>query len=288
MSYLNKYGLTLDPQFPERTIQAILDNLNKWMSKPTLIQMLGLIDLTTLNATDTPTKVSNLVNKVNLFQNNFPNYPNPASICVYPNFAALIRQELKASGVGITTVAGCFPASQSYPEVKVFESKLAVENGATEVDIVLALNAFMDKNFEASFDEIAQIRKAIPSAHLKVILETGALLYPELIAEASFLAMEAGADFIKTSTGKMEPAATPAAAIVMCQCIKRFYEVTGKKIGFKPAGGISSAKDAACYYAIVETILGSEWLCPELLRFGASRVTNNILSELEERTVTYY
>ncbi|MBR5249725.1 MAG: deoxyribose-phosphate aldolase [Bacteroidales bacterium] len=288
MSYLNKYGLTLDPQFTERTIQAIHDNLNKWMSKPTLIQMLGLIDLTTLNATDTPTKVSNLVNKVNLFQTNFPNYPNPASICVYPNFASLIRQELKASGVGITTVAGCFPASQSYPEVKVLESKLAVENGATEVDIVLALNAFMDKNFEASFDEIAQIRKAIPSAHLKVILETGALLYPELIAEASFLAMEAGADFIKTSTGKMEPAATPAAAIVMCQCIKRFYEVTGKKIGFKPAGGISSAKDAACYYAIVETILGSEWLCPELLRFGASRVTNNILSELEERTVTYY
>ena len=288
MSYLNKYGLTLDPQFTERTIQAIHDNLNKWMSKPTLIQMLGLIDLTTLNATDTPTKVSNLVNKVNLFQTNFPNYPNPASICVYPNFASLIRQELKASGVGITTVAGCFPASQSYPEVKVLESKLAVENGATEVDIVLALNAFMDKNFEASFDEIAQIRKAIPSAHLKVILETGALLYPELIAEASFLAMEAGADFIKTSTGKMEPAATPAAAIVMCQCIKRFYEVTGKKIGFKPAGGISSAKDAACYYAIVETILGNEWLCPELLRFGASRVTNNILSELEERTVTYY
>ena len=288
MSYLNKYGLTLDPQFTERTIQAIHDNLNKWMSKPNLIQMLGLIDLTTLNATDTPTKVSNLVNKVNLFQNNFPNYPNPASICVYPNFAALIRQELKASGVGITTVAGCFPASQSYPEVKVLESKLAVENGATEVDIVLALNAFMDKNFEASFDEIVQIRKAIPSAHLKVILETGALLYPELIAEASFLAMEAGADFIKTSTGKMEPAATPAAAIIMCQCIKRFYEVTGKKIGFKPAGGISSAKDAACYYAIVETILGKEWLCPELLRFGASRVTNNILSELEERTVTYY
>lgn len=288
MSYLSKYEFTVDSNLTEHTIRAIQENLSNWMQPQTLTKMLGLIDLTTLNATDTPSKVSSLVNKVNRFHETFPNYPTPASICVYPNFAAQIRKELTAPGVGITTVAGCFPASQSYTEVKVLESRLAVENGATEVDIVLALNAFLDKNWDACFDEIAQIRAAIPNAHLKVILETGALLAPEQIAEASFLTMEAGADFIKTSTGKMEPAATPAAAIVMCQCIKRYYEATGKKIGFKPAGGISTAKDAACYYAIVETILGQEWLCPELFRFGASRVTNNILSELEERTVTYY
>ena len=288
MYYLTKYGLNIDPQQTEHTIGAIHDNLNNWLTKPILSKMLGLIDLTTLNATDTPTKVQNLVKKVNHFKEQFPDYPYPASICVYPNFAAVIRDTLSAPGVGITTVSGCFPASQSYTEVKVLESRMAVENGATEVDIVLALNAFLDKRPEACFEEIAQIRQAVGNAHLKVILETGALLGQEEIAEASFLAMEAGADFIKTSTGKMEPAATPAAAIVMCQCIKRYYEVTGKKIGFKPAGGISTAKDAACYYAIVETILGPEWLCPELFRFGASRVANNILSELEERTVTYY
>lgn len=288
MSYLSKYEMSLNPDFTEHTIRAIHDNLDNWFTKPVLTQLLGMIDLTTLLPTDTPSKVTALAQKVNRFQEQFPHLPSPASICVYPNFAGVLKEVLTVPGVGITTVAGCFPASQSFPEVKELESRMAVDHGATEVDIVLALNAFLDGDRPACIEEIRRIRQAVGNARLKVILETGALLAPEQIAEASFLAMENGADFIKTSTGKIEPAATPAAAIVMCQCIRRYFEKTGRRIGFKPAGGISTAKDAVCYYAIVDTILGKEWLSPALFRLGASRVANSLLSEIEERTINYY
>lgn len=165
---------------------------------------------------------------------------------------------------------------------------MAVENGADEVDIVLALNSFLDRNLSRCEEEIRAVRQAVGNSVLKVILETGALADESMIKEASFLAMESGADFIKTSTGKMEPAATPFAAIIMCDCIKEYFVKTGRRIGFKPAGGISTAKDAAVYYAITETVLGQEWLTPTLLRFGASRVANSILSEVENSSVTYY
>ena len=173
-------------------------------------------------------------------------------------------------------------------DVKVLECRTAVEQGADEVDIVLALNAFLANDFEKASHEIREIKKAVGNACLKVILETGALATPEKIAAASFLAMEAGADFIKTSTGKLEPAATPMAAIVMCECINAYNRKTGKKIGFKPAGGMTSPKDALCYLAIVDTILGKEWLTPRYFRIGASRLANNLLSELEQKTVSYY
>ena len=272
----------------ENTIKSIHDNISHWMTPDTLKACLGMTDLTSLKPTDTYSSITRLVNKVNDFQKRFPDYPLPASICVYPNFARTVKETLTVPGVHTTVVAGCFPASQSFLEVKVMESRMAVADGADEVDIVLALNSFLDHNLSRCEDEIRAVRKVTEGAVLKVILETGALADEAAIREASFLAMESGADFIKTSTGKMEPSATPFAAIVMCGCIKEYYRKTGRKIGFKPAGGISTAKDAAVYYAIVETVLGQEWLTPALLRFGASRVANSIISEVEKSSVTYF
>ena len=272
----------------ENTIKSIHDNISHWMTPDTLKACLGMTDLTSLKPTDTYSSITRLVNKVNDFQKRFPDYPLPASICVYPNFARTVKAALTVPGVHTTVVAGCFPASQSFLEVKVLESRMAVADGADEVDIVLALNSFLDHNLSRCEDEIRAVRQAVGNATLKVILETGALADEAAIREASFLAMESGADFIKTSTGKMEPSATPFAAIVMCSCIKEYYGKTGRKIGFKPAGGISTAKDAAVYYAIAETVLGQEWLTPALLRFGASRVANSIMSEVEKSSVTYF
>ena len=272
----------------ENRIKAIHDNLSHWMTPEVLKACLGMTDLTSLKPTDTNSSITRLVNKVNEFQKRFPDYPLPASICVYPNFARTVKETLTVPGVHTTVVAGCFPASQSFLEVKVMESRMAVADGADEVDIVLALNSFLDHNLTRCEDEIRAVRKVTEGAVLKVILETGALADEAAIREASFLAMESGADFIKTSTGKMEPSATPFAAIVMCNCIKEYYGKTGRKIGFKPAGGISTAKDAAVYYAIAETVLGQEWLTPALLRFGASRVANSIMSEVEKSSVTYF
>ena len=196
----------------------------------------------------------------------------------------------------MTTVAGCFPSSQSFLEVKLREIELAVRDGADEIDIVLALNSFLEGDYETAGKEILASRECIDkvaaelgrSVVLKVILETGLLVTPERIADASFLAMENGADFIKTSTGKVEVNATPMAAYVMCQCIKKFYEQTGRKVGFKAAGGISSAMDAVCYYSIVSTILGKEWLDKSLFRFGVSRLANQLVSAVEQKTVTYF
>lgn len=252
---------------------------------------LGLIDLTSLNGTDTYTGIASMTEKVNRFNEVFPNYPLPASICVYPNFAFTVAHTRKVDDVHVTVVGGCFPASQSPLKVKVFECVSAVQDGADEVDIVLALNSFLEGNRDAASSEIREIGRAVravnPGVLLKVILETGALS-DEQIAEASFLAMEAGADFIKTSTGKMQPAATPQAARIMCGCIKKYWEKTGRMVGFKPAGGISTPEDAVTYYNIVKDILGEKWLCKRYFRFGASRMANNLLSALEEREIKYF
>ncbi|MCK9627916.1 MAG: deoxyribose-phosphate aldolase [Bacteroidales bacterium] len=248
----------------------------------------SLIDLTTLNPTDTPSKIAGMIEKVNGFRKIYPSYPSVAAVCVYPNFAGQVRSQLNADGVRIAVVAGVFPSSQSFPEIKVAECRMAVDNGADEVDIVLALNKFLDKDKDGAFNEINSIKEAIGEKHLKVILETGALKDYDMIAEASSLAIEAGADFIKTSTGKMEPAATPEAAYIMCSKIKEHYEKTGKRIGFKPAGGISTPGEATLYYAIVEDILGNDWLNPELFRIGASRLANNLLTEIEGKTISYF
>ena len=295
MDYLGKYGYTPDPESMARAIELIAANLDMIASEQVYKDCFSMMDLTTLKTDDTPASVAKLVGKVNAFQASYPEWPLPASICVYPNFAAVVDAERKCD-FNITVVSACFPSSQSFLEVKLRECEIAVEQGADEVDIVLALSKFLAGDYEGAADEIRQVRACIDKVaqaqgrkvHLKVILETGLLRTPENIAQASFLAMEAGADFIKTSTGKVDVNATPAAAYVMCECIAKYFEVTGKKIGFKPAGGISSAADALCYYSIVSSILGKEWLNKELFRFGVSRVANSILSTVEQKTVNFF
>lgn len=296
IDYSSKYGYTPDIEGINRALQIIAGNLDKIMCEQVLKDCFSMMDLTTLKTNDTPASVSKLVNKVNAFQTRYPEYPNPASICVFSNFAPLLKKELTAEGVHITVVSACFPSSQSFLEVKVKEVEMAVEAGADEVDIVLALNSFLEGDYEKASAEIAAVRACIDrisaeqnrEVHLKVILETGLLVSPENIANASFLAMEAGADFIKTSTGKVDVNATPTAAYIMCECIAAFYRLTGKKIGFKPAGGMSSALDAVSYYSIVSSVLGKEWLNKDLFRFGVSRMANNLLSEIEQKTVAYF
>jgi deoxyribose-phosphate aldolase len=250
-------------------------------------QCLSFIDLTSLNAIDTPAKISTMMERVNGFNENFPSLTNVAAVCVYPSLVKITKQTLQAKDVQIAAVGAGFPASQTFIEVKCEECKRVVDAGATEVDIVISLGAFLSGNYDLVQDEIRKIKASIGKAHLKVILETGALTLMQ-VATASKLAIEAGADFIKTSTGKMEPAATPEAAWVMAQCIKEYYQKTGRKIGLKPAGGIVSADDALLYYAVVKEILGSEWLTPTLFRIGASRLANNLLSELQQKTTTYF
>lgn len=272
----------------EKELQQIRENINKWNTPEILSACIGLMDLTSLNSTDTKAKIDAMVDKVNRFPAQYPKHPSVAAICVYPNFTSAVKNGLESQDIKVAVVGGVFPSSQSFPEIKAAECKMAVEQGADEVDIVLALSHFLAGEFEEAAAEIRLIKKAIGKAHLKVILETGALTTPEAIEKASWIAMEAGADFIKTSTGKMEPAATPEAAVVMCRAIKEFYAKTGKRIGFKPAGGIVTPADAILYYAIVDTILGEEWLNPELFRLGASRLANNLLTQLENKTVNYF
>lgn len=295
MTYLDKYAYTPNPEEMGRALEQLASNLETFASENVYKECFSMMDLTTLKTDDTPASVCKLVGKVNAFQKDYPEWPLPASVCVYSNFAAVVAAERKCD-FNITVVSACFPSSQSFLEVKLKECEIAVEQGADEVDIVLALSKFLAGDSEGAAEEIRQVRACIDAVaakqgrkvHLKVILETGLLRTPEKIAEASFLAMEAGADFIKTSTGKVDVNATPAAAYVMCECIAKFYQVTGKKIGFKPAGGISSAADALCYYSIVSSILGKEWLNREYFRFGVSRVANSILSAVEEKTVSYF
>ena len=285
---LSKYGYTPEIEILDKKLSSIQTNLDHWITPENLAACLGFMDLTTLNSTDTQERVASFANKVNNFKSHFPEYPTPAAICVYPNLGKSVKKNLTAPDVNVAVVAAVFPNAQSFLEVKALECRMAIESGADEIDIVLALNSFLAGNYDEAAREIKTIKNITGDKHLKVILETGALATPEKIAAASFLAMESGADFIKTSTGKQEPAATPMAAIVMCECIKSYYEKTGKKIGFKPAGGMVTAKDAICYFAIVDTILGKEWLNKEYFRLGASRLANNLLGELEQKTVNYY
>ena len=295
VDYLNKYGYTPDREAIGRALDIIAANLENVASEQVYKECFSMMDLTTLKTDDTPASVTKLVNKVNAFQASYPEWPLPASICVYSNFAATVKEARKAD-FNITVVSACFPTSQSFLEVKLKEVEMAVEQGADEVDIVLALNAFLAGDTEAAAEEIRQVRRVIDEVagkqgrevHLKVILETGLLRTPENIANASFLAMEAGADFIKTSTGKVDVNATPVAAYVMCECIAKYQALTGKKIGFKPAGGISTAADALCYYSIVASVLGKDWLNKHMFRFGVSRVANSILSAVEQKTVSYF
>lgn len=285
MSLIEKYLGTLNVGELEALISQIKETIPQRMNEEVLRACFAHLDLTTLRNEDTNASVSEFVGKVNHCAEIHPDLPLPGSVCVYSNFAGLVRRELNP-GIHTTVTAGCFPTSQSFPEVKALEAKMAVEAGADEVDIVLALNKFLAGDAEGAAEEIRLIRKTIDEAAgerkivLKVILETGLLTEPELIAEASLLSMEAGADFIKTSTGKVAVNATPMAAAIMCKCVCAFYKATGRKVGFKPAGGMKTAEDATLYYNIVGEILGSEWQTRELFRFGVSSMANNLLAAI--------
>lgn len=296
MNIFEKYGYVPNKETIGMSLEHISSTLESLVSESLLKECFSYMDVTSLHSKDTEASIVKLVEKVNAFAKEYPTYPLPASVCVYPNFASVVKSHRCSEEIHVTTVAGCFPTSQSFLEVKVRECELAVENGADEVDIVLALNSFLAGDFETPANEIKACRKAIDEKAaamgkkvvLKVIIESGVLVSHENIANASFLAMECGADFIKTSTGKESVSATPDAAYVMCECIKKFYEKTGKKVGFKAAGGISSYLDAVCYHTIVASVLGPEWLNKEYFRFGVSRLANNLVSAIEQKTVVFF
>lgn len=243
-------------------------------------QLLGAVELTTLKVMDSQESVLKFTEKVNAFADAHPELPHLATICVYPNFAKIVSESLEADQVEVACVSGGFPSSQTFLEVKTIETALAVHDGATEIDMVLNVGAFLSGDYETCADEIAEIKSAAAEAPLKVILETGALQTAENIKKASILSIYAGADFIKTSTGKIEPAATPEAALVMCETIREYYKLTGTKIGFKAAGGINTVSDAVGYYTIVREVLGEEWIKEGLFRIGTSRLANLLVSEI--------
>lgn len=242
--------------------------------------LFNCIDLTTLKSEDSDESVMKFTQKVNQFDELHPDLKNVAAICVYPNFAEIVKDTLEVEDVKIACVSGGFPSSQTFIEVKVAETAMAIMEGADEIDIVISVGKFLSGNYEEMCDEIQELKETCKDHHLKVILETGALKTASNIKKASILSMYAGADFIKTSTGKQQPAATPEAAYVMCQAIKEYYKETGIKIGFKPAGGINTVNDALVYYTIVKEILGEEWLNNSLFRLGTSRLASLLLSDI--------
>ncbi len=278
MDFLKKYTA---PDFGQIDIEIakLKAESKKFYNSAVLKEIFSLIDLTSLNATDSKAKIKGMTEKVNKFPTVFTDMPNVAAICVYPALVETVKENLKAE-IGIASVAAGFPSSQTFLDVKIVESTAAVLSGASEVDIVISLGTFLSGDYETVYQEIKEIKENIENAHLKVILESGALEDAQKIWDASIIAMEAGADFIKTSTGKMQPAATLEAVYVMTKAIKEFHRVNNKKIGLKPAGGISTGKQAVEYYAIVANILGDEWLNNKLFRIGASSLANNLLSEI--------
>lgn len=250
--------------------------------------LFNCIDLTTLNTTDSDESVMRFTEKVNRFDDEFPDLKNVAAICVYPNFAQVVKDTLEVEGINIACVSGGFPSSQTFTEVKIAETAMALADGADEIDIIIPVGAFLSGDYETMCEEIMELKETCKEHHLKVILETGALKTASNIKKASILSMYSGADFIKTSTGKQQPAATPEAAYVMCQAIKEYYEQTGNKVGFKPAGGINTVNDALIYYTIVKEVLGKEWLSNELFRLGTSRLANLLLSEIKGEELKFF
>ncbi len=250
--------------------------------------LLGSVELTTLKTTDSEESVMAFTEKVNQFDDAYPDLPHVATICVYPNFAKTVAETLEVDGVEIACVSGSFPSSQTFTEIKIAETALAIKDGATEIDMVMPVGKFLSGNYEDVADEIAEMKAVCGEHKMKVILETGCLKTASNIKKAAIIAMYGGADYIKTSTGKVEPAATPEAAYVMCQAIKEYYDKTGIQIGFKPAGGLNSVMDALIYYTIVKEVLGNEWLTNQWFRLGTSRLANLLLSEVLGREEKFF
>lgn len=261
-------------------VAKIVENFAAERSPEVLKTIFNCIDLTTLNTTDSPVSVAKFTERVNDFETEHGDLPNVAAICVYPNFAPVVSTVLDVSNVGIATVSAGFPTSQTFPEVKVAETALAVEGGATEIDVVINLGNFLDGDWQEVCDELDEIKHSCRGSRLKVILETGALKTAQNIRDASILALYSGADFLKTSTGKGYPGASLEAAYVMCECIKEYYEQTGNMVGFKAAGGVSTTEEALKYYCLVKNVLGDKWLNNGYFRIGASRLANNLLSDI--------
>lgn len=293
----NKYEQTLAKYNTNIDDNAVRDAVRKIIAEKVSANdtidvkkfLFGSIELTTLKTTDSDTSVLAFTERLNDFDNQYPDMPHVATICVYPCFANTVAESLEVDGVEIACVSGAFPSSQARIEVKIAETSLAVADGATEIDIVMPVGKFLSGDYEGVCDDIAELKAACgENVPMKVILETGALKTATNIKKAALLSMYAGADYIKTSTGKLQPAATPEAAYVMCQAIKEYYEETGIQIGFKPAGGINSVMDAIIYYTIVKEVLGKKWLTNKWFRLGTSRLANMLLSEIKGEQIKFF
>lgn len=277
----DKFNVNVDENEVKNTIQSLKNGLSAREKDVELKKRcLSLIDLTTLNPTDGNEHVEIIVDKINRLTETFPGAPNVAAICVYPALVSTVKQYLATNDVKIASVAAGFPSSQTFIDIKLSECQMCLEMGADELDVVISLGNFLEGDYFTVFSELQQIKDIAGDARVKVILETGFLPTLSDVKLASFIAMEAGADFIKTSTGKVEPAATPEAVYVMCLAIKEYYGVTGRMVGIKPAGGMKSPADAVLFYMIVEDVLGEKWLNNNLFRFGTSRITDNLLTEI--------
>ena len=286
---LQLYTTELDEAQVQQAVKTIIAEKTLAKDTPEVKKFLfGSIELTTLSTTDSDTSVMAFVDRVNRFESAYPQLPHVAAVCVYPCFAEVASETLEVEGVEITCVSGSFPSSQAVIEVKVAETALALRDGATEIDIVMPVGKFLSGNYEELCDDIAELKQVCGDKAMKVILETGDLKTASNIKKASLLAMYAGADYIKTSTGKEKISATPEAAYVMCQAIKEYYEKTGIQIGFKPAGGINTVMDAIIYYTIVKEVLGEKWLTNKWFRLGTSRLANLLLSEINGEETKFF
>lgn len=269
-----------DEQVSAAVRQLVANNRDKYDNAEVLKQLLSTVELTTLKVTDSQESVLRFTENVNRFADEHPDLPPLATICVYPNFAKIVSESLEADGVKVACVVGGFPSSQTFIEIKTAETALAVHDGADECDMVLSVGTFQSGDYETCADEIAEIKAACNEKPLKVILETGALKTAEAIKKASILSMYAGADFIKTSTGKIEVAATLEAAYVMCSSIKEYHALTGQYIGFKAAGGIKTTAEAIDFYTVVRELLGEDYIKQGLFRIGTSRLANLLVSDI--------
>ena len=286
---LSKYNTHLhDDEIMMKVDQLIEKHLGENNNIDVKKEIFHYIDFTTLKCTDSEESVMKFTEKVNEFVDKYPDLENVAAICVYPNMAEIVSDSLEADNVKIACVSGGFPSSQTFMEVKVAETAMALHAGAEEIDIVMPIGKFLCGDYEEMCDEIGELKDICGEKTLKVILETGALRTASNIKKAAILAMYAGADFIKTSTGKEAISATPEAALVMCEAIKEYYKETGRKVGFKAAGGIDSVKKALAYYTIVKEVLGEEWLNNGLFRIGTSRLTNLLLSDIIGEEVKFF
>ncbi|MBR6884774.1 MAG: deoxyribose-phosphate aldolase [Prevotella sp.] len=286
---LSKYNLDINDEEVKAAVKKIIaERVHENDTMEVKKFLFGSIELTSLKTTDSDESIMAFAERVNQFDEQYANLPHVATICVYPCFAKTVSETLEVDGVEIACVSGSFPSSQALIEVKVAETMLAVKDGATEIDIVMPVGKFLSGDYESLCDDISEMKHACGGAAMKVILETGCLVTATNIKKASILSMYAGADYIKTSTGKEKISATPEAAYVMCQAIKEYYDETGIQIGFKPAGGINSVMDAMIYYTIVKEVLGEKWLTNKWFRLGTSRLANLLLSEIEGTEVKFF